>query len=142
MPTGEDWGLLHAYPILVTYLIEDAGAGSCSRLKWYLGIAKNFLVTDGIIDSLGNQPSNRRGLVDDQSYRETQIADVVIMLDKDLHKMFQAAQAQPMTADVILKRICQLYARIVIGHEGDSDCKTIVAAFIGEGILQASRTCD
>ncbi len=142
MLTGEDWGLLHAYPILVTYLLDNAGSGSCSRLKWYRGIARNFLVTDSIIDGLGNQPSNRRGLVDDQSYRETQIADVVIMLDKDLHKMFQAAQAQPMTSDVTIKRICQLYARVVIGHEGDPDCKNIVDDFIHEGILQASGTCD
>jgi hypothetical protein len=121
--TEEDWGRLRAKPRLVDYLIEKPPHGRrCARLILYQKVAKNVMDALKGTDDLLHRPSYYRGLADDQYGRESQTAGMILKADGGLRGMFVAQNIMDSETQVY----CQLFARLVIGHENEPTCDTIL----------------
>jgi hypothetical protein len=131
-----EWGILLAYPELVTYLVKDTGNGPCFRLIWYWKIAKNFLVSGSAVDGLATD--NLYSFANDEEWRVSRTAEAIQKLDNELRSMLGTVT---LPSDITITNICQLYARLVVGHESDPNCKKIVAKLIHAGVKVPEGTC-
>ena len=145
--TREDLGKLQAKPRLLEYLVEkpkqplhmsiEEPPVPCARLKRYRKVAKNVMDMLAGIDQLSHGPSPYRGLANDQLVRESYTADLIRRSDRDLPGMLMVAKI----AESETPAICQLYARVVMGHENDQDCDQIVDELIRLGFSIRAGTC-
>jgi hypothetical protein len=136
MLQSDDWQTLKARKRLVTYLIEKTKAGHCGHLILYRRLAKIVLNMFQDTDRSAN-PFNglRRGFADDPDFHELMLAQLIKKTDLDLRRMIEA---EKIDFDNKSMDICKLYARLVIGHEDDLDCDTILKEIrVGLQQLQA-----
>jgi hypothetical protein len=144
MLTEEDKVLLNENPRLVECLFDKIAKGPCDRLIVHRAAATNVLnMHHGIagiaIQRLDNPPTLSRA-DDVQAYRRVpEVASMIKIYDPNLVIILEAQGK----AYIEAPRMCELYARLVIGHENDRNCDQILHELKQVGLPTTSAgTCD
>jgi hypothetical protein len=131
---ARDKGFLKAKPRLVSYLVEPTKDGPCGHLNLYRNIALKTMALFQRTDSGSSKPD----VTDSLSTREAITALVIEEKDEDLYSMLAGQQ---LSSDADTKATCEVYARLVMGHENDDNCDKIIDALIREGFSIHATAC-
>lgn len=124
-----DLDILRAHPKILVYLFEKVNYIPCAHLIYYRFIAKKMSQTsEEVEDKRLRKTQSTQKLSSDVELQEILIASCIMSGNDDLGGRLAAIGM----GEADKERICKLFARLVIGHENDRDCGTIIAQLKGD----------
>jgi hypothetical protein len=137
--TEVEWETLHdPKGILVNFLVGPVNGQPCGRLNHYLFMTKMYLpfcrMRDDAKPLLTNP--NAKPLAEDEGYLVGEIARQIKDQGLGLTDMLKLVNMESRADD-----ICHIYARLVLAHRNEENCKKIVQELISAGFSVREGTC-
>lgn len=109
-------------------------------MELYRVVAQDFLPLIKHVDAKAIRMAGNphvRGLSADQRFVEQTVGSLIKKTDEaGISGMLLAIKLESE-----IDPICEIYARLVLGHEGESSCDGVIADLISAGLRVREKTC-